>query len=118
MARGVPMRFKGELTIRAAWRIVASGHEQLERAGFIEPEHLATVRKVQIETAQYLARFEDGPAVLFTAWSTRRQLRHIEQMASDLICSSDQRAMGCASGAERGGSEIRSPWLTPANGCR
>jgi hypothetical protein len=42
------------------------------------------------------ARFEDGPAVLFTAWSKRRQLRHIEQMASDLICLSEQRARRCA----------------------
>jgi hypothetical protein len=98
------MQFKGELTIRAAWRIVASGHEQWQRTGSIEPEHLATVRKVQIDTAQYLAKFEDGPAVLFTAWSTRRQLRHIEQMASDLICLSEQRPTGCASAAGRGDS--------------
>ena len=31
--------------------------------------------------AQYLAKFEDGPAVLFTAWSTRRLLRHVEHDA-------------------------------------
>ena len=85
------MRFKSELKIREAWRIVALGHEQWEQTGSIEPEHLATVRTVQIDMAQHLARFEDGPAVLFTAWSKRRQLRHIEQMASDLICLSEQR---------------------------
>ena len=89
---GLPMRFKSELTIRAAWRIVASGLEQWAQTGSIEPEHLATVRTVQINMAQHLAKFEDGPAVLFTAWSKRRQLRHIEQMASDLICLSEQRA--------------------------
>src|SRR5215510_3065955 len=97
------MQFKGELAIREAWRIVVSGHEQWEQTGSIETEHLATVRKGQIDMAQHLVRFEDGPAVLFTAWSTRRQLRHIEQMASDLICLSDQRAMSCVSPAERGG---------------
>jgi len=97
------MRFKGELTIRAAWQIVSAGHEQWEQTGSIEPEDLATVRKVQIDMAQHLAKFEDGPAVLFTAWSTRHQLRHIEQMASDLICLSDQRATSCATPAERGG---------------
>jgi hypothetical protein len=74
------------------------GHEQWEQTGSIEPMHLATVREVQIDMAQHLARFEDGPAVLFTAGSTRRQLRHIEQMASDLICLSEQRVTGCASG--------------------
>ena len=98
------MRFKSELTIRAAWRIVASGLEQWAQTRSIEPEHLATVRTVQIGMAQYLAKFEDGPAVLFTAWSTRRLLRHIEQIASDLICLSEQRGSHCASGAERGGS--------------
>ena len=67
------MHFKSERQIREARRIVASGHEQWERTGSIEPELLATV---QIEMAQHLARFEDGPAVLFTAWSKRRQLRH------------------------------------------
>ena len=96
---GLAMRFERELTIGAAWRIVASGHEQWERTGSIESEHLATVRKVQIDMAQHLARFEDGPAVLFTSWNTRCQLRHIEQMASDLICLSDQCTTSCASGA-------------------
>ena len=72
--------------------------------GSIEPEHLATVREVQIDMAQRLARFEDGPAVLFTAGSTRRHWRHMEQMASNLICLSEQRATSYASGAERGGS--------------
>jgi hypothetical protein len=100
---GVPMRFNSERRIREAWRIVASGLEQWEQTGSIEPEHLATVRTVQIDMAQHLVRFEDGPAVLFTTWSKRRQLRHIEQIASDLICLSEQRAMHCASGAERGG---------------
>ena len=66
---GLPMRFNSELTIRAAWRIVASGLEQWEQTGSIDPERLATVRTVQIDMAQHLARFEDGPAVLFTAWS-------------------------------------------------
>ena len=101
---GVPMRFKSELTIGEAWRIVASGREQWERTGSIEPEHLATVRTVQINMAQHLAKFEDGPAVLFTAWSKRRQLRHIEQMASDLICLSEQRATSSKAHAEHGGS--------------
>ena len=55
------MQFKSELMIREAWRIVASGHEQWEQTGTIEPEHLATVRTVQIDMAQHLARFEDGP---------------------------------------------------------
>jgi hypothetical protein len=87
------MQFISEWKIREAWRIVATGHEQWEQIGSIEPEHLATVRTVQIDMAQHLARFEDGPAVLFTALSKRRQLRHIEQMASDLICLSEQRAM-------------------------
>ena len=98
------MQFKSELMIREAWRIVASGHEQWEQTGSIEPEHLATVRTVQIEMAQHLARFEDGPAVLFTAWSKRRQLRHIEQMASDLICSSEKRQTPRVSHVEHGGS--------------
>ena len=84
---GVPMRFKSELKIREAGRIVASGHEQWEQTGSIEPEHRATVRTVQINMAQHLARLEDGPAVRFTAWSKRLQLRHIEQMASDLMRS-------------------------------
>jgi len=101
---GVYMRFKNELKIREAWQIVASGREQWKQTGSIEPAHLATLRKVQIDMAQDLARFEDGPAVLFTAWSKRRRLRHIEQIASDLICLSEQRATRCASGAERGGS--------------
>ena len=101
------MRFKGELTMRAAWRIVASGLEQWERTGSVEPDHLVRVRKVQIDTAQYLARFEDGPAILFTAWSTRRQLRHIEQMASDLICLSEQHATTYASAAGPDASEAK-----------
>jgi hypothetical protein len=83
------MRFPSELKIQAAWRIVSLGHEQWEETGSIEPRHLATVREVQVDMAQRLAMFEDGPAVLFTAGSTRRQLRHIEQMASDLICLSE-----------------------------
>ena len=70
----------------------------------VEPEHLAKLRTVRIGMAQYLAKFEDGPAVLFTAWSTRRLLRHVEQIASDLICLSEQGASHCASGAECGGS--------------
>jgi len=94
------MRFRNERTIRAAWRIVSTGLEQWAQTGSIEPEHLATVRTVQIDMAQYLAKFEDGPAVLFTAWSTRRLLRHIEQIASDLICLSGQRATSCATGGE------------------
>ncbi|HJZ31263.1 MAG TPA: hypothetical protein VKF35_09160 [Hyphomicrobiaceae bacterium] len=98
------MQFKGELKIRAAWRIVASAHEQWQQTGLIEPEQLATVRRVQIEMAQHLAKFEDGPAVLFTAWNMRRQLRHIEQMASDLICLSEEHATRGASGVERAGS--------------
>jgi hypothetical protein len=98
------MRFKNRLKVREAWRIVASGQQQWEQTGSIEPEHLATVRTVQIDMAQHLAKFEDGPAVLFTAWSKRRQLRHIEQMASDLICLSEQRATHRASHAEHGGS--------------
>ena len=93
------MRFTSELTIKAAWRIVASGREQWEQSGMIEPERLAKIRRVQIEMAQHLAHFEDGLAVLFTAWSMRRQLRHIEQMASDLICLSDQGATRCTSAA-------------------
>jgi len=101
---GIAMRFPRELKIRAAWRIVSAGHEQWEQTGSIEPGHLATVRKVQIEMAQHLARFEDGPAVLFTAWTTRRQLRHIEQIASDLICLSERGARRCESGAEPGSS--------------
>src|SRR5215475_1421331 len=92
------MRFTSELTIKAAWRIVASGHEQWKQTGSIEPDNLVRVRKVQIEMAQHLAAFEDGPAILFTAWSTRRQLRQIEQMASDLICLNDG-GTRCASGA-------------------
>ena len=98
------MRYPSELKIRAAWRIVSAGHEQWEQTGSMEPGHLATVRKVQIEIAQHLARFEDGPAVLFTAWTTRRQLRHIEQIASDLICLSERGARRCESGAEPGSS--------------
>jgi hypothetical protein len=98
------MQFKNELTIREAWQIVSAGHEQWEQTGSIEPEHLATVRSVQIDMAQHLARFEDGPAVLFTAWSKRLQLRRIEQMASDLICLSEQRATPCVSHIEHGGS--------------
>jgi|SRR5262245_63857892 len=98
------MRYPSELKIRAAWRIVSAGHEQWEQTGSMEPGHLATVRKVQIEMAQHLARCEDGPAVLCTAWSTRRQLRHIEQIASDLICLSERHAMACASRAEPAGS--------------
>jgi len=94
------MRFKSEFNIRQAWRIVGSGHEQWEQTGSIEPKQLAKMRKVQIEIAQQLARFEDGPAVLVTAWSTRRQLRHIEQIASDLICLSEQHTTRCASGAK------------------
>ena len=94
------MQFKSELKIRNAWRIVASGHEQWEQTGSIEPEHLAKMRKVQIEIAQHLAKFEDGLAVLFTAWSKRRQLRHIEQIASDLICLSEQGATPGASGSK------------------
>ena len=86
------MRFTGQRTIRVAWQIVSLGHEQWEQTRSIKPKHLAKVRKVQIEMAQHLANFEDGPAVLFTARSTRRQLRHIEQMASELICLSDQQA--------------------------
>jgi hypothetical protein len=86
------MQYKRELAIREAWQIVASGHEQWEQIGSIEKAHLARVRNVQIDMAQHLAKFEDGPAVLFTAWSMRRPLRHIEQMASDLICLSEQRA--------------------------
>jgi hypothetical protein len=97
------MQFMSEREMRKAWRIVASGHDQWEQTGSIGPEHLATVRKVQIEIAQRLARFEDGLAVLFTPWSTRRQLRHIEQSASDLICLSEQRAPNRASCAEHGG---------------
>ena len=96
------MRFTGEQTIRAAWAIVALGHEPWEQIRSIKPKHLAKVRKVQIEMAQHLAHFEDGPAVLFTARSTRRQLRHIEQMASELICLSDQHTTLRASGPDRG----------------
>jgi hypothetical protein len=98
------MQFKSELKIREAWRIVSLGHEQWEQTGSIEPQHLATVRTVQIDMAQHLAKFEDGPAVLFTAWSKRRQLRHIEQMASDLICLSEKRPTPPQSHAEHGGS--------------
>ena len=98
------MQYKSELKIREAWRIVVSGHEQWEQTGSIEHEHLATVRKVQIDMAQHLAKFEDGPAVLFTASSKRRQLRHIEQMASDLIGWSEQRATPRVCHPEHGGS--------------
>jgi hypothetical protein len=85
------MQFMSELKIQEAWRIVACGHDQWEQTGSIEHEHLAMVRKVQIDVAQHLAKVEDGLAILFTATSKRRQLRHIEQIASDLICLSEQR---------------------------
>jgi hypothetical protein len=101
------MRFNSERRIREAWRIVASGLEQWEQTGSIEPEHLTKVRAAQIDMAQHLVRFEDGPAVLFTARSKRRQLRHIEQIASDLIYLSEQGAPHCASGAQRDGSYVR-----------
>src|SRR5262245_23668474 len=101
------MRFTRELTIRAAWLIVVSGREQWEQTGSIEAEQLTKVRKVQIEMAQHLAYFEDGLAVLFTAWSTRRQLRHIEQMATDLICLSEQHATTYASAAGPDASEAK-----------
>ena len=99
---GCTNAFHRRTTIRAAWQIVALGQEQWEQTRSIKPKHLAKVRKVQIEMAQHLANFEDGPAVLFTARSTRRQLRHIEQMASELICLSDQHATLRASGPDRG----------------
>jgi hypothetical protein len=51
------MRFNSERRIRETWRIVASGLEQWEQTGSIEPEHLATVRTVQIDMAQHLASF-------------------------------------------------------------
>ena len=89
------MRFKSELTIPAACRIIATGNEQWQQTGSIEPKQLAKVRKVQIEIAQHLARFEDEPAVLFMTWST------LEQIASDLICLSEQRTARSASGVER-----------------
>jgi len=99
------MQFKSELMIREAWRIVASGHEQWEQTGTIEPEHLATVRTVQIDMAPTPRQVRGrAPAVLFTAWSKRRQLRHIEQMASDLICLSEKRPTPCVSHVEHGGS--------------
>jgi hypothetical protein len=34
------MRFKSELAMRTAWRIVASGLEQREQIGSIEPQYL------------------------------------------------------------------------------
>jgi len=85
------MQTKSELKIREACRIVASGHEQWEKTGSIEPVHLVRMRKVQIEIAQHLAKFKDG--------SIRRRLRHIEQIASDLIFLSEQGTTRRASGA-------------------
>jgi len=88
------MQIKSELKIREACRIVASGHKQWEQTGSIEPVHLSKMRKVQIDIAQHLAKFKDV--------STRRRLRHIEQIASDLIFLSEQGATRRASGAECG----------------
>jgi hypothetical protein len=97
------MRFMTELQIKAAWRVVASGHEQWEKSGSIETVHVEALRKVQMDLAQRLAKVEDGPAIKSTARSIRCQLRHIEQMASDLICLSEH-ATPCASHVEHGGS--------------
>ena len=71
-----------QLSIMAAWRIVHSGLEQFEKAGAIDPEHLEVMRRVQLDVAMHLAKVEDGHAILYTEWSTRRSLRHIEQAAT------------------------------------
>ena len=82
LAAGLPF---SQLSIKAAWRIVHSGHEQFEKAGAIDPEHLEVMRRVQRDGAMHLAKVEDGHAILYTEWSTRRSLRHIEQAATNLI---------------------------------
>jgi hypothetical protein len=69
------MRFTGERTIRAAWQIVTLGHEQWEQTRSIKPKHLAKVRKVQIDMAQHLASFEDGPAVGAASYATSNKWR-------------------------------------------
>ena len=74
-----------QLRIKAAWRLVHSGHEQFETAGAIDPEHLEVMRRVQLDVAMHLAKVEDGHAILHTEGSTRRSLRHIEQTATNLI---------------------------------
>jgi hypothetical protein len=101
------MRFASERKIREAWRIVATGLAQWVATGSMGPRHLATVRTVEIDMAQRLATCEDGPAVLGTAPRKRRQLRHIEQMASDLICMNEQRTTRSLSGAQRQGLWVR-----------
>ena len=71
--------------IKAAWRVVHSGQEEFEKAGAIDPEHLEVM---QLDVAMHLAKVEDGHAILYTEWSTRRSLRYIEQAATNLISMS------------------------------
>ena len=82
LAAGLPY---SEPRIKAAWRVVHSGHEQFEKAGAIDPEHLEVMRRIQLDVAMHLAKVEDGHAILYTEWSTRRSLRYIEQAATNLI---------------------------------
>jgi protein-tyrosine-phosphatase len=82
LAAGLP---SSELRIKAAWRIVHSAREQFEKARAIDPERLEVMRRVQLDVAMHLAKVEDGHAILYTEWSTRRSLRHIEQAATNLI---------------------------------
>jgi hypothetical protein len=66
----------------AACRIVHSGHEQFEKTGAIDPEHLEVMRRVQLDVAMHLGKVEDGHAIPYTERSTRRSLRHFEQAAT------------------------------------
>jgi hypothetical protein len=69
LAAGLPY---SEPRIKAAWRVVHSGQEEFEKAGGIDPEHLEVMRRIQLDMAMHLAKVEDGHAILYTEWSTRR----------------------------------------------
>ena len=85
LAAGLPY---SQPRIKAAWRVVHSGQEEFEKAGAIDPEHLEVMRRIQLDVAMHLAKVEDGHAILYTEWSTRRSLRYIEQAATNLISMS------------------------------
>jgi hypothetical protein len=64
---------------------VHTGHEQFEKAGAIDPEHLEVMRRGAARRGHAPGQDRDGHAILYTEWSTQRSLRYIKQAATNLI---------------------------------
>lgn len=75
-----------EKHIRVACHVLDVAHDHFEaQNGKLKPRQVARVQKVWEQLAQWLVKFEDGPAVMFQPEARLQQLHKLEGIASNLL---------------------------------